>query len=121
MPWSIKTTPEFDAWQVDLSEEQQEALDARIAILETYGPQARRPYVGEIVTSRFKNMKELICDKGGHLRVLFIFDPERNAILLLGGDKTARWEEWYRENVPVADGLYAEYLAECKRQKGERR
>jgi hypothetical protein len=36
-------------------------------------------------------MKELICSSAGDLRILFIFDPRRVAILLLGGDKTGHW------------------------------
>jgi hypothetical protein len=41
---------------------------------------------------------------------LFVFDPLRRAILLLGGDKTGQWEAWYREAIPAADALYASYL-----------
>ncbi len=45
----------------------------------------------------------------GHLRILFAFDPRRMAILL-GGDKTGRWNDWYREFIPIADRLYDEHL-----------
>jgi len=48
--------------------------------------------------------------------VLFVFDPRRAAILLLGGDKTDRWREWYDENVPRADDLYDAYLAELRKE-----
>jgi hypothetical protein len=27
-----------------------------------------------------------------------------------GGDKTGRWTEWYRENIPLADDLYDKHL-----------
>jgi len=43
------------------------------------------------------------------------FDPRRAAILLLGGDKTGN-DRWYEEHVPVADGLYDEYLRELERE-----
>lgn len=52
----------------------------------------------------------------GNLRILFAFDPRRMAILLLGGDKTNRWQEWYRVNVPRADRLYDEHLATLRRE-----
>lgn len=39
----------------------------------------------------------------------------RMAILLVGGDKTDRWDEWYRDNVPVAERLYDEHLPEIGR------
>ena len=59
--------------------------------------------------SRHHNMKEL-RSIGGNIRVLFAFDPNREAILLIGGDKTGHWQQWYKENIPIADGFYEEYL-----------
>jgi len=35
----------------------------------------------------------------------------RNAILLLGGDKTGQ-DRWYKVHVPIADRLYDEHLQE---------
>lgn len=60
--------------------------------------------------SRHSNMKEL-RSFGGHLRALFAFDPKRQAIVLLGGDKTGDWTGWYERNIPLADDLYDDYLA----------
>ena len=45
-----------------------------------------------------------------NIRILFIFDPERRALLLLGGDKTGEWSVWYRRAIPEAERLYEEYL-----------
>lgn len=47
---------------------------------------------------------------GGFLRALFVFDPKRRAIVLVGGDKTDDWSGWYERNIPVADDLYDEHL-----------
>ena len=44
------------------------------------------------------------------LRVLFAFDPRRRAILLLGGDKTGEWNDWYEWAIPTADGWRIERL-----------
>jgi len=41
--------------------------------------------------------------------------PKRNAILLVGGDKTGN-ERWYEVNVPIADRLYDEHLEELKKE-----
>ena len=52
------------------------------------------------------------------LRILFAFDPARQAILLVAGDKAGNWKRWYRQNIPAADdkfdvaGLTQEQLAE---------
>jgi hypothetical protein len=54
-------------------------------------------------------MKEL-RSVGGHIRVLFVFDPDRRAILLIGGEKAGRWKDWYRESIPIADDLYDLHL-----------
>lgn len=67
--------------------------------------------------SRHVNMKEL-RPLGTSIRILFAFDPRRMVILLIGGDKTGRWDEWYEETIPVADRLYNEHLEEL-REEGE--
>lgn len=47
-------------------------------------------------------MKEIrIQYKGKPWRILFIFDPKRQAILLVGGNKTGN-KRWYKENIPLA-------------------
>jgi hypothetical protein len=46
--------------------------------------------VDTIHHSRHANMKEL-RPRGGHLRILFAFDPRRTAILLIGGDKSGQF------------------------------
>jgi hypothetical protein len=94
-------------------------LDAVIDMLAERGPMMRRPYVGEIVTSRHHNTKELLVPASDmELRVLFCFDPRRTAILLLGGDKSqdSMWNAWYEKAVPEADDLYDIYLAELREE-----
>ena len=54
---------------------------------------------------------------GGHLRILFAFDPHRAAILIIGGDKKGQWTAWYEQMVPVADQLYDEHLAVLKQEE----
>jgi hypothetical protein len=59
-------------------------------------------------------MKELrVQHEGRPYRVLFIFDSQRNAVLLIGGDKTGN-DHWYEEYVPKADAIYTKYLEEEK-------
>ncbi len=53
-------------------------------------------------------MKDL---RAGMIRVLFAFDPRRSAILLIGGDKCDRWQEFYERMIPLADELFDEHLA----------
>ena len=37
---------------------------------------------------------------------------DQNAVLLVAGDKSGRWQQWYRESIPLAEALYDEYLKE---------
>ena len=108
--WEIEHTSEFGDWWDGLSIEQQEALDDRVMLLAEAGPNLKRPVVGEITSSHHANMKELRVSKAGALRVLFAFDPRRHAILLLGGDKSGKWQEWHHRAIPRADELYDAHL-----------
>ena len=111
----MEGTDEFASWYNSLTPEQQDALAGRIELLELHGPNLKRPIVGEIQSSRHApQMKELRVSAEGQLRVLFAFDPRRAAILLLGGDTTGRWAEWYRTAIPEADRLYDAYLEELR-------
>ena len=114
MSYEVNVTNEFVRWWEGLTVEQKEDVTARVDLLEEQGPSLGRPVVDRITSSSFHNMKELRCSSDGALRVLFAFDPRREAILLLGGDKAGNWDAWYREAVPEGDRLYAEYLEELR-------
>jgi len=107
--WEVEFTDEFGEWWNELSEEDQEEIDARVAVLERRGPGLGRPLVDAVSSSRHPNMKEL---RAGSIRILFAFDPRRVAILLIGGDKRDDWAGWYDVAVPRADDLYDEHLRE---------
>ncbi len=76
------------------------------------GPALGRPLVDRVRGSRHQNMKELRPGStgGSAVRILFAFDPERRAMLLVAGDKSGQWREWYRRNIPVADSRFDEHL-----------
>lgn len=78
------------------------------------GPQLGRPLVDRIAGSRLQNLRELRPGSSGRseVRILFIFDPVRNAVLLVAGDKSDRWTQWYREAIPMAEELYDQYVKE---------
>ncbi len=65
----------------------------------------------KIKASRHHNMKEL-RSAGKNIRILFALDPDRKAILLIGGDtRLGQWRQWYDVSVPLADDLYDLHLA----------
>ena len=63
-------------------------------------------------------MKELRPPSAGatEVRVLFAFDPERHAVLLVAGDKSGRWATWYRDAIPLADRRFDEHLEAQQRR-----
>lgn len=85
-----------------------------IELLAERGPDLKRPLVGEITGSRFKNMKELRPGSSGtsEIRILFVFDPERKAVMLFAGDKQKQWKKWYKEAIPEAEERYQRHLDE---------
>ena len=57
-------------------------------------------------------MKELRPGSSGRseVRILFVFDPNRSAIVLVAGDKAGNWNKWYEKNITIAEKLYQEHL-----------
>jgi len=112
----VEATDQFADWYDHLAADRQERVNAAVDLLAELGPALRRPVVGTLNGSKYPNLKELRVHEDGHLRVLFIFDPRRTAILLLGGDKTGAWQEWYAWAIPEAERLYDTYLDELRRE-----
>jgi hypothetical protein len=69
--------------------------------------------VDTLTGSALANLKELRPGSGGRseIRMLFVFDPDREAIVLVAGDKAGRWSRWYQEAIPLAERRYADYRA----------
>jgi len=85
------------------------------------GPGLGRPLVDTLEHSRLRSLKELRPGSRGRseVTILFVFDPARQAILLVAGDKAGRWSRWYEEAIPLAERRYADWLAESQKE-GER-
>jgi len=93
-----------------LDDDAKEAILRSLLVLREIGPSRGRPYVDSVKGSAYPNMKELrIQNKGRVFRIFFAFDPGRNAILLIGGDKRGD-RDFYETMVPKADELYRRHL-----------
>lgn len=103
-----------EEWLDELDKSTLEQVLAAIELLEREGPQLGRPFVDRVSDSTFHNLKELRTGSSGisEIRILFIFDPRRNAVLLVGGDKSQKWSRWYRKNIKRAEENYKTYLEE---------
>lgn len=103
-------------WLAALDKDSREQVVAAIELLEERGPQLGRPIVDTVSSSRHRNLKELRPGSAGRseLRILFAFDPERSAIMLIAGDKAGNWKRWYKMNIPVADDLFDDHLSSLR-------
>lgn len=115
MTWDLYLTDAVDGWLDRLAAEDWDSyvqVVAAIEVLAEVGPSLGRPLVDRIKGSRLHNMKELRPGSAGgtEIRVLFMFDPWRSAVLLVAGDKTGNWLKWYRSAIPLAERLYGDYL-----------
>jgi len=122
--WEILLTAEVEAFLDDLYESDtasHQLVNQAILVLERSGPGEGRPLVDSITASRIANMKELRPPSAGRteIRILFVFDPWRSAILLVAGDKSGQWDKWYRTAIPRAEQLYEDYLAEREKETGQ--
>lgn len=115
--WEIEITDECRDWYEALSEDQQAPIDAAVELLEEHGPNLGRPLVDIVKGSKLHNLKEL-RPSGTSFRILFVFDPRRHAVLLVGADKAEKdWNRWYdAEGKPQAEALYDKYLADLRKE-----
>jgi hypothetical protein len=112
MVWEVKVSDEFIEWYDSLNEHEGESVDSAVDMLVEYGPTLGRPYVDTLNGSAYPHMKELrVQHQGRPYRILFAFDPRRNAYLILGGDKTGD-KDWYLDAIRRADAIYAQHLKE---------
>jgi hypothetical protein len=115
--WEVSLLAEVEEWFLELCERDPDSA-ARVAeaidLLVENGPALGRPAVDRLKGSRYHNMKELRPGSVGstEIRLIFAFDPRREAIILVAGDKSGAWQQWYLDAIPLADERYTAYLAE---------
>lgn len=124
MTWEIYLTNEVNAWLdrlVRADPDSHRQVVYAIEALAGAGPNLGRPLVDRIKGSTVHNLKELRPGSAGatEIRVLFAFDPWRSAILLVAGDKSGNWLQWYRDAIPHAEHLYTIYLKERTEEEAE--
>lgn len=121
MPWTALFHPEFEAEFAELPEVIQDELLTRLGVLEEFGPSLGRPNVDTLDDSSFPNMKELRFRLDGLWRFAFAFDPQRHAIVLVGGNKEGmRQRVFYKELIRTADRRFAAHVASLKRSTTKR-
>ena len=116
MAWTIVFLAEVEEWyEALLRTDPDTARQVAVALdlLEQRGPALGRPLVDTLEGSTLANLKELRPGSSGRteVRILFAFDPRRQAILLTAGDKSGHWKAWYRKHIPLAERRFQDWLA----------
>ena len=108
---NVIATDEFKAWYRALDESDTSAVIRSVDALQAAGVALGFPQSSAIKGSRHA-LRELRVQTGGKpLRLFYVFDPRRDAVLLIGGDKTGD-KRFYETIVPKADAIFDGYLAE---------
>lgn len=114
MSWEIKFSSDFELEFDEFSERVQDECFSHLKVLEKFGPSLGRPHVDTLNGSKHSNMKELRFNAdNGVWRLAFAFDPKRQAILLVCGDKSGGSEKrFYKDLIKKADKRFDDYLSE---------
>jgi hypothetical protein len=117
MKWTVSFCDEFADEFLLLNPGLRVELAAHLRTLEVFGPRLGRPSADTLKGSKFANMKELrFTWQRNPYRYFFAFDPERKAVVLIGGNKAGN-ARFYDTLIPVADARFEKYLRQLKDQR----
>jgi hypothetical protein len=121
MEWIVQLHPSFEAEFFALPQEVQDELLAKTLLLQISGPNLRRPHVDTLNGSCHSNMKEIRFNAAdGVWRVAFAFDPKRNAIVLVAGDKSGESQkQFYKQLIAKADLRFDEHLSRLELEEND--
>ncbi len=116
--WNIKQTVEFQDWFEEADIALQNDTVEHLELLKQFGPNLKRPYADTLKGSQLTNLKELRFNSGNKvIRIFFIFDPDRNAVLLIGGNKAGSGDKtFYNTMIDQSEKIYGRYLEERKNE-----
>lgn len=110
MAVEIIVTATFEDWYGDLDGARRIAVIRVVDMPEQLGPKLGFPYSSNVAGSRVALRELRVQSKGEPLRILYVFEPVRRAVLLLGGSKRSPGKRWYKKAIPLAERLYDTYL-----------
>lgn len=106
-------TIEFEEWFLGLDDQTSKAVDLVVGLLENLGVRLGFPHSSAMAGASFA-LRELRVQAGGRpVRIFYAFDPERQAVLLIGGDKTGD-DRFYERMIPLSEKIWKAYLEETR-------
>jgi hypothetical protein len=106
-------TDEFDAWFQGLDAQDTRAVTRTVDQLEIMGVSLGYPLSSAIKGSKIA-LRELRIRAGKQIRVFYVFDVERQAVLLIGGDKVGD-DRFYEVMISRSEKILADYLSSLKK------
>lgn len=105
----VVVSDQFTSWYDGLDQADTDAVYRAVELLQARGVALGFPQSSAITNSKIAMRELRVQSKGRPLRILYAFDPKRQAFVMLGADKTGdnRFYEWA---VPAAERIYEEYL-----------
>lgn len=98
--WKIRQTPEFEDWFLNSDQKLQNDIVENVEILRQFGPHLSRPHV------EFRSNKRVI-------RIFFVFDPDRNGVLVIGGNKAGSGDKnFYERMIKLSEKIYKRYIVQ---------
>jgi len=113
----VLATDEYAAWFAGLDDRDARAVAVAVLKLEALGLALPYPHSSNVEGARY-GIRELRPKSGASpLRVFYAFDPRRDTVLLIGGDK-AQDKRLYDRVLAVAEAIFERHLAELDEGEG---
>jgi hypothetical protein len=113
----VVITDDFRDWYEALGISDQDAVRRVVNLLEHRGVSLGEPHSSAIVGSKNALRELRVKSRGRPIRVFYAFDPQRQAVLLIAGNKTGD-DRFYEVLIPRAERIWEEYLAETTGEQG---
>ena len=107
----IVATDTFSDWFTKLSAKRRDDITAVVELLAERGVHLGYPRSSDVKGSKLGRLRELrIQSQGDAIRILYAFDPHRQAVLLVGDIKKGTERRFYKRMIDEAEKLYDEHL-----------
>jgi hypothetical protein len=111
----VIATDEFVAWYDGLADVDVDAVNRAVLRLEQEGVALGFPHSSAIMGWNHAIRELRVQSQGRPLRLFYAFDTERNAVVIIGGDKTGD-DRFYERMQGPTEAIWTRYLEERKKE-----
>ena len=106
----VYASDEFDTWYHGLDDADRRRVTFAVDLLEERGVLLGHPYSSAIKGTKFPFRELRVQSEGRPIRIIYAYDPQCDAYLIIGGDKTGD-DRFYKHILPLAQRIWTDYLA----------